>query len=613
MGNEFGPLPFVIGVTGHRDLRPEDVESLKTAVSKIIDGLHEQMPNTPLVVLSALADGADRLVASVALEKKLKVIVPLPMKQGEYENDFDAASGKEFRSLLAQIGITNKFELPVIEGIAADKDKMRNLQYAQVGQYIVLHSHLMIALWDGLDPELVGGTADVVKMCLSEGRMEELSSGSSWLNYEDECGPVYQILTPRARSSAKQCCIPDLDQLVIGRDAKKTKMIYPKGKEATFVANWQSTDRFNRDCWRRRVVIEQNRTSSLKTFKKTDVHELESKGTLAHVFSAADQLALKMKSVWEKRVFGLHITVVFSILFFGAISNLEPLMNTDKVFWEKSLWLSFFLSSFAAFSIWAITTWRKIQNRFLDYRGLAEALRIQFNWNVAGIQGVEVADCYLRYQLDKLSWVRAAVRVCSIGQGVVSSINAEKRIRSVFENWVKEQRNYYDQVTPKRDKKSSYLSRWGIVWVLFGMGCAVLMLHHTIGTQSLGVYSCLVKMLANAMFGVAAVIVGYSGILAIEEESRQFGRMRTIYDRADKLRARFVPDDDGASVDIPKARKIIVELGKEALEENGDWIVMHRSHPLDYPQRKTEFRILVRAMKMLAGWVRSFTKSSHAQ
>ena len=135
--------------------------------------------------------------------------------------------------------------------------------------------------------------------------------------------------------------------------------------------------------------------------------------------------------------------------------------------------------------------------------------------------------------------------------------------------------------------------------VMVGMGCAMLMLHNTIGTLSLGYFSGLIKMLANAMFGIAAVIVGHAGILAIEEESRQFGRMRTIYDRANKLRARFLPAEAEQTVDLTNARKLIRELGKEALEENGDWIVMHRSHPLDVPMRKTEIRILKRSIGMV--------------
>src|SRR5262249_56005815 len=44
---------------------------------------------TPIVVLSALAEGADRLVARVALAHGAYLIAPLPMPLEEYRRDFE--------------------------------------------------------------------------------------------------------------------------------------------------------------------------------------------------------------------------------------------------------------------------------------------------------------------------------------------------------------------------------------------------------------------------------------------------------------------------------------------------------------------------------------------
>jgi hypothetical protein len=60
---------LVIGATGHRDLRDEDVPGLEDAVAAIFDRIRERYPHTPLVLLSALAEGADRLAARVAVSK----------------------------------------------------------------------------------------------------------------------------------------------------------------------------------------------------------------------------------------------------------------------------------------------------------------------------------------------------------------------------------------------------------------------------------------------------------------------------------------------------------------------------------------------------------------
>jgi len=53
------PLPLVIGVTGHRDLREEDRPILETLLRGIFADLKKQYPSLPLILLSPLAAGAD--------------------------------------------------------------------------------------------------------------------------------------------------------------------------------------------------------------------------------------------------------------------------------------------------------------------------------------------------------------------------------------------------------------------------------------------------------------------------------------------------------------------------------------------------------------------------
>src|SRR3982075_228065 len=102
-------LPLVIGVTGHRDLRDEDVPKLEAEVARIIAGLRRDYlkddGETPIIVLSALAEGADRLVARVALAQGARLIAPLPLPAAEYRRDFEPGlkpgNAAEFDELLA--------------------------------------------------------------------------------------------------------------------------------------------------------------------------------------------------------------------------------------------------------------------------------------------------------------------------------------------------------------------------------------------------------------------------------------------------------------------------------------------------------------------------------
>src|SRR5260370_4730134 len=96
--------PLVIGVTGHRDLREEDREHLKNSVRKVFTELRKQYPSTPFVLLSPLAEGADRLVAEVALgENDTWLIAPLPMPNDMYEAHFEhPTSLAEFNRILSR-------------------------------------------------------------------------------------------------------------------------------------------------------------------------------------------------------------------------------------------------------------------------------------------------------------------------------------------------------------------------------------------------------------------------------------------------------------------------------------------------------------------------------
>ena len=52
-------LPLVVAVTGHRDLVPGELESIRTRVRSLLQELLEKFPNNRLTVMSPLAEGAD--------------------------------------------------------------------------------------------------------------------------------------------------------------------------------------------------------------------------------------------------------------------------------------------------------------------------------------------------------------------------------------------------------------------------------------------------------------------------------------------------------------------------------------------------------------------------
>src|SRR5271165_5032845 len=75
-----GLLPLVVAVTGHRDLSPDEVPHIVQQVRALFIALNDRYPHTPILLLSSLAEGADRLVAHTALECGAELYVVLPME-----------------------------------------------------------------------------------------------------------------------------------------------------------------------------------------------------------------------------------------------------------------------------------------------------------------------------------------------------------------------------------------------------------------------------------------------------------------------------------------------------------------------------------------------------
>jgi len=185
--SDAGDWTFTFGVSGHRDTLEDDAAELQKQVRTVFDRFRLAYPNGSFELLSPLADGADRIAAKVALRAGLRVVVPLPMAQAEYERDFNSTESlHEFRRLLATAAST--FE------VSSDKTCVRADKYAAVGDYIARRSNVLILLWDGKDNSKVGGTAWVKK------RREY------WINLSKTTGNVpapfgyvgtIQIVTPR--------------------------------------------------------------------------------------------------------------------------------------------------------------------------------------------------------------------------------------------------------------------------------------------------------------------------------------------------------------------------------------------------------------------------------
>jgi len=53
-------IPLLIGIIGHRQIPVDYLGELEAELSQALDDIRSQAPNTPLALVSSLAEGADR-------------------------------------------------------------------------------------------------------------------------------------------------------------------------------------------------------------------------------------------------------------------------------------------------------------------------------------------------------------------------------------------------------------------------------------------------------------------------------------------------------------------------------------------------------------------------
>jgi hypothetical protein len=188
------PVPFRlrIGVTGHRQL-PAGID-WRERVCEALGLVEEKLApagGTPLawLVISSLAEGADRLVARTVLDRRPGSLleVPLPLPPAEYQTDFKSGDSKaDFADLYGQASLITR----------APRFESRASAYEWAGLAMVGRSDIVIALWDGQPSRGVGGTADIVGLARRYGRpVVHIPTGSG---PEIQAGPQIQVLPPFA-------------------------------------------------------------------------------------------------------------------------------------------------------------------------------------------------------------------------------------------------------------------------------------------------------------------------------------------------------------------------------------------------------------------------------
>lgn len=158
-----------IGVTGHRYLA--DPGAVAIAVDVVLDEFCPAGHADPVVVVTGLAEGADRLVADRVLARPpaaLHAVLALPAD--DFRTDFpDTAAA--FDGYLARA-----VEIDVVRASGTDREE----SYEAAGRAVVDASDVVIAVWDGQPAGGRGGTAEIVDYARERGVPVRVVPADRW-------------------------------------------------------------------------------------------------------------------------------------------------------------------------------------------------------------------------------------------------------------------------------------------------------------------------------------------------------------------------------------------------------------------------------------------------
>ena len=520
------PIRIVIGVTGHRKL--DNQSALIPHIQEVIEQIRNSLPllkHTPIVftVLSPLAEGADRLVASEILKlKDSQLEAVLPFAKEEYTKDFPSPSSQtEFNEFLAQAKKTTTFPL---EGSRKDG-------YSRAGQYVVDNCDILIALWDGEESEGQGGTAEIVQYARIS-----------------QC-PLYWINT---------------------KEKNETVYVYEAGIGLNHKA-YAHLDSYNSEkITTIQIQMEaQQYQESLKNASPSPRFTAERLNwinyKLMHRFSRTDLLAEKYQKLYFKAG---SLTYILAAIAVTAVT-FQVLFLPQ---WYRLAWIEVFCI-FAILGIYAIGKYQKWHTKWIDYRFLAERFRSSLFLGVAGMNVTALRPPrHLSLSYSAQDWMVTAF------SSVWSQLSPMKTLQPqeiedlktfLTSSWVEEQIRYHSHAHQRHQRRHLRLLFAGNT--LFALTLLVALLHvFHVGTE---LVSHVFAFLAIMFPSIAAAL---GAIRTHREYLRNSKRSQEMVRHLGELK-----DKIDTTQSIEQFYQTVREIEETMLHENEDWRVVVRFHELE--------------------------------
>ena len=559
-------IPYIIGTTGHRNLVPGDVPGIEAQIRQVLADIRQRLPNTRLIVLSSIAEGADRLTAQTALKLGWELWCVLPTSAAEYEKDFTSEESRvEFRQLLARaVRVVNASELSGHEPDAADRPQI----YVDAGDELCRLSHAILAVWDGQASNGPGGTAEVVRSFLTGQFPGASRSGVSF----PDCGSVFHV---SVRGVADADPRHGVAQLLPHTSDDSAKPLF-QGRQSevrrSIEEGLEALDRFNR------LASEEPPEPAIAASQVLPAGTAWQEDPLLSqwlsIYNRAEKTSAQANRRRERSlilvVLLFAVFMLFSMIYGGIVTEVWPL-------WAGmgSLGVAF-----------ALYWWHRragVDEAWAGARALTEFLRVRIMWRSSGVNDdihFSVADEHIT-PIDWLGiatrWIDNEARL----QPPSFPTNEETRC-TIATHWINGQLDYFSDRQNKiahHRRRANRLALASTVCVALALLAYVVsvLLDYVLSPQG---REHALQVTAWSMFGFwallsfAAVVAAYSGIKAHAEHESEYSSSLLKFRLA---RAAMQRSTDSAQV------ALLAGLGRAAIRETAGWLRLHRGRPLRLP------------------------------
>ncbi len=453
--------PVVIGITGKRDLEGK-AEAVGEALRQAFDELDARYPETPKVLLSGLAEGADTLAAEAALERaSWRVVAALPLSLELYAEDFEGAAAARLRGLLAHPKVRTWFLEPLLDAHSGEPlapaalsrrgnagNPERTLHYEQVGLVIAERSALLIAVMAGDEkPGRIGGTARIADYRLRG----ELDSHARAVVERSQLLRGAMVLD-RPRTGALWL----IDLATVGG---KPGTRPPHGCEVRLPG-----EEPQRRPWSDRAAVDESLllVHGLAIFNRRALaledaawqRDVEARAgpDAGDAASALRRIRLALSAIqvrYNTRV--KRSAWALALLFVAAILAFELHVELSAYWPLRYAVLAYLVLALVALGVFGCARNYRWQPVAEDYRAVSEALRVQLAWWDAGLGGPDhrVERFYLRGTLGSLGLVRAAVH--QLLDAALLALPAPRPVENADRRWIDGQLKFFkDRIDARR-------------------------------------------------------------------------------------------------------------------------------------------------------------------